>query len=398
MNHEAAADARQQSYGMKIATVVGARPQFVKAAMVSRAISESNRLPQGKHAIREILIHTGQHYDYEMSDVFFEQLALPKPAYQLGVGSGNHGWQTAEILKRAEEVLMREQPDAVVVYGDTNSTLAGALAAAKLNLPVAHVEAGLRSFNRRMPEEVNRVLTDHLSDLLFAPTITAVDNLEREGITQGVLLTGDVMHEAALEHLERASRSSTILAQLGLAPQTYALATVHRAENTDSSEKLQNIVQAFYEIGELQPVIWPVHPRTRRALVELEIPRGQKNALQMIPAVPYGDMLVLEASARVILTDSGGVQKEARWFRVPCVTLRDETEWVETLEDGWNRLAGAKKEKIVQAHSEAIASPLAREPYIAIKGHPAQAIVAQLSDFLQEERIASYKHKCEFSF
>src|SRR5437899_2722942 len=230
---------------MKFLTVVGARPQFVKASPLSRELRKHHH---------EVLVHTGQHYDHGMSAVFFTELEIAEPDHNLGIGSGPHGAQTGAMLAALEEVILAERPDAVVVYGDTNSTLAGALAAAKLNLPVAHVEAGLRSFNRRMPEEVNRVLTDHLSDLLFAPTITAVDNLEREGITQGVLLTGDVMHEAALEHLERASRSSTILAQLGLAPQTYALATVHRAENTDSSEKLQNIVQAFYEIGELQPV------------------------------------------------------------------------------------------------------------------------------------------------
>jgi UDP-N-acetylglucosamine 2-epimerase len=367
---------------MKLATIVGARPQFIKAAAISRAISAYSPLHQnGNEAIREILIHTGQHYDYEMSDVFFEQLALPKPAYHLGVGSGNHGWQTAEMLKHVEEVLIEEHPDVVVVYGDTNSTLAGALAAAKVHIPVAHVEAGLRSFNRRMPEEVNRVLTDHLSDLLFAPTSTAVENLEREGISRAVFRVGDVMRELALENLESARSGSTILGRLDLTVKNYVLATVHRAENTDSPVRLQNVVEALCEIAESQPVIWPMHPRTRNALSEIKIQAVQKNRLQMIPAVPYRDMMVLEASARVILTDSGGVQKEASWFQVPCVTLRDETEWVETLRDGRNRLAGAQKERIVRAYAEVMSSPLALEPEVVSDECPAQAILAHLSDF-----------------
>ena len=375
-----------ESLYMKLATIVGARPQFIKAAAVSRAISEYGRLHHnGGRPITEILVHTGQHYDYEMSGVFFDELGLPKPAYHLGVGSGSHGWQTAEILRRSEEVLLHERPDMVVVYGDTNSTLAGSLAAAKLHLPIAHVEAGLRSFNRQMPEEVNRVLTDHLSSLLFAPTPTAVGNLEREGITEGVFLVGDVMCEAALGHLEFGRRKSKVLEELRLAPKTYALATVHRAENTDSSERLRNIVQALNQIGRSQPVIWPVHPRTRKALEELGIKSKQRNGLHMIPAVSYRDMLVLEASAQVILTDSGGVQKEACWFRVPCVTLRDETEWVETLNNGWNRLAGARREDILRAHAKAIGSTIAPEPDTRIEDCPSQAILAHLSDFFSVE-------------
>ncbi|HEY6971224.1 MAG TPA: UDP-N-acetylglucosamine 2-epimerase (non-hydrolyzing) [Candidatus Angelobacter sp.] len=341
---------------MKLVTIVGARPQFVKAAMLSRAIEAHNHSVASREKIIEVLVHTGQHYDYEMSSSFFHTLELRAPEYELGVGSGAQGWQTGEILKRAEEVLVKEAPDMVVVYGDTNSTLAGALAAAKLHLPVAHVEAGLRSFNRSMPEELNRVLTDHLSDLLFVPTATAVTNLEREGITKGVFLAGDVMLEAALEHLHRAQTKSSILRDLGLQPGGYALATVHRPSNTDLKEPLEQIVQAFTEISKTCPVIWPMHPRARKALESFSLLPESTNGLKTLPPVAYEDMLLLEASARVILTDSGGVQKEARWFNVPCVTLREETEWIETLEDGWNRLAGSDRQKITEAFHSAIGS------------------------------------------
>ncbi len=252
---------------MKLVTIVGARPQFVKAQPVCRAIAEYNQLHSGDDArIQEVLVHTGQHYDYEMSQAFFESLQLPTPTYHLGIGSGSHGWQTGEILRTVEEVLDRERPDAVIVFGDTNSTLAGALAAAKLHIPVAHVEAGLRSFNRRMPEEINRILTDHVSMLLFAPTETAVQNLSTEGITSGVYLVGDVMREAAMEHVLIATRKSTILKRLGLEPKTYSLATVHRAENTDNCECLRSIVEAFLEKGQEEVIIWPLHPRTSKNL------------------------------------------------------------------------------------------------------------------------------------
>jgi UDP-GlcNAc3NAcA epimerase len=370
---------------MKLVTIVGARPQFVKAAMLSRAVASHNRSSAPGNGITEVLIHTGQHYDYEMSDVFFETLELQAPAYHLGVGSGPQGWQTGEALKRTEEVLLKETPDVVMVYGDTNSTLAGALAAAKLHLPVAHVEAGLRSFNRQMPEEVNRVLTDHLSDLLFAPTITAVRNLEREGITRGVFLTGDVMFEAAVQYLESAKEKSSILHRLQLQPRTYALATVHRAENTDSRERLQNIVQALTEVSEDHPVIWPVHPRTRKALESFALLPEGKNGLMTLPPLPYQDMLVLEAAAKVILTDSGGVQKEARWFHVPCVTMRDQTEWVETLEGGWNRLAGAQQEEIVQAFREATSSRMQVNPEVEDGERASEIILGHLRSFAAEK-------------
>ncbi len=332
--------------GVKVVDVVGARPQFIKVAPILKAIQRHNeRHPDSP--IHEMLVHTGQHYDYEMSGVFFDDLGLKPPDYHLGVGSGTHGYQTGEMLKRIEEVLLQEKPDLVMVYGDTNSTLAGALAAAKLHIPVAHVEAGLRSFNRRMPEEINRVLTDHVSDLLFCPTRTAVENLRREGITEGVYLVGDVMYDAALQYLELAEKKSCILEHLGLEPRGYALATVHRAENADNPERLQAIFAGLEAVARAGlPVILPLHPRTRKQAEALGL---RPNSIRVLEPVSYLDMLVLEKNARVILTDSGGVQKEAFFFRVPCVTLREETEWVETLASGWNVLVGCDPERIVRA-------------------------------------------------
>jgi UDP-N-acetylglucosamine 2-epimerase len=325
---------------MKVVTVVGARPQFIKCAPVSREL---------RTVATEILVHTGQHYDDNMSAVFFRELNLPAPDYNLGVGSGPHGAQSGEMLKRIEEVLLEEKPDAVLVYGDTNSTLAGALAAAKLHIAVAHVEAGLRSFNRRMPEEINRVVTDHLSSFLFCPTETAVKNLAREGITQGVSLVGDVMYDALLYNSRIATERSTILKQLRLQPKSYLLATVHRAENTDDVARLQNIVQAFTTLSAIHPLVWPVHPRTRHVLQSRGLLKTSNHTLLLIDPVSYLDMLLLEKEAKGILTDSGGVQKEACWFRVPCVTLREETEWVETVQAGWNTLAGTNPDFIVSA-------------------------------------------------
>ena len=322
---------------MKLVSIVGARPQFIKAAPVSRVWRQTHT---------EILIHTGQHYDEEMSAVFFRELNIPEPDYNLAVGSGPHGRQTGQMLARIEEVLLKEQPGGVLVYGDTNSILAGALAAVKLHIPVAHVEAGLRSFNRTMPEEHNRVLTDHCADLLFCPTQTAVDWLMQEGITQGVHLVGDVMYDAVLYNVDLAQQRSTILAELGLHAQDFLLATIHRPYNTDDPKRLQNILTAFLEIGD--PIIFPVHPRTRRYIAALDADFDHSN-IKMIAPVSYLDMLALEQHARLILTDSGGVQKEAYFLAVPCATLRPETEWVETVQTGWNLLVNADVEQIVRA-------------------------------------------------
>lgn len=322
---------------MKIASVVGARPNFVKLAPVSREL---------RKRFDEVIIHTGQHYNYEMDKVFFDDMGIPSPNYHLGVGSGNHGYQTGEMLKRIEEILLEETPDAVLVFGDTNSTLAGALAAAKLHIKVAHVEAGLRSYNRLMPEEINRVLVDHCSDLLLCPTITAVENLLKEGVTQGVCLTGDVMVDAQRDCALIAEKRSRILEELSLEPKKYYLTTIHRAENTDDPERLKNIVEALEEIGD---VIFPCHPRAEKYLKQLGLWDGlvARSRVTIIKPVGYLDMIMLEKNARKILTDSGGVQKEAYLLGVPCITLRDETEWVETVEDGWNVLAGAGRKRIV---------------------------------------------------
>lgn len=321
---------------MKILTIVGARPQFIKAAAVSHILRKTNT---------EVLVHTGQHYDYHMSDVFFSELEIPLPDYNLEVGSGGHSRQTGEMLIRMEPILEEEKPDYVLVYGDTNSTLAGALAATKLNIPVAHVEAGLRSFNRRMPEETNRVVTDHVSQLLFCPAQQAVDNLKAEGITNGVHIVGDVMHDAILKYIGIAEKKSNILASLGLESHKYLLATIHRAENADNTSRLLNILETFSMTGET--IVLPIHPRTHKAIKLAGFSLGGN--IKLVEPVGYLDMLWLEKNARMILTDSGGIQKEAYWLEVPCVTLRGETEWVETTQTGWNILAGAEREKIIDA-------------------------------------------------
>ncbi len=314
----------------KILTVVGARPQFVKAAVVSRAIASSGRL-------HETIVHTGQHYDDDLSRRFFEQLGIPPPAFNLGIGSGPHGLQTGRMLERLEHVMKELRPDVVLVYGDTNSTLAGALAAAKLHIPVGHVEAGLRSFNRRMPEEINRVVTDHLADLLFAPTPAAVENLAREGIPpERVHLTGDVMYDAALHFGRKADEGDSPLDRLGLKPGRYVLATVHRAENTNDASRLRAIVEALSELAREIPVVLPLHPRTRASLERSSLHGCFHGGLRVVGPVGYLEMVALERGARLIATDSGGVQKEAFFHGVPCVTLRDETEWVELVEAGWN--------------------------------------------------------------
>lgn len=330
---------------MKIVSVVGARPQFVKLAPLTRAIAARNSSGVGR--IEHVVIDTGQHYDERLSAAFFRDLCLPEPDYRLGVGSASHAVQTARMLERLESALLQEKPDWTIVYGDTNSTLAGALAAAKLHLRVAHVEAGLRSFNRKMPEEINRVVADHVSDRLLCPTAVAVENLRREGVTQGVHLVGDVMADAVFFHVETARQNSTVLSRLGLESRQYVLATVHRAGNTDDPSRLSAIVSALHRVAESQmPVMLPLHPRTRKALEMLRL-GAHSPRLRLVEPVPYLDMLSLIREARLVVTDSGGVQKEALLLGVPTLTLRDETEWVETVEEGWNTLVGADEQKIV---------------------------------------------------
>jgi UDP-GlcNAc3NAcA epimerase len=312
----------------RILTIVGARPQFIKAAAVSRAVRET-------YGLSEVMIHTGQHFDSNMSDVFFDELDIPNPRHHLDVNGGGHGDMTGRMLMAIEPILVAEKPDWVVVYGDTNSTLAGSLAASKLHIPVAHVEAGLRSFNRRMPEEINRLVTDHLSTVHFCPTSTAIANLAAEGVVKGVHHVGDVMYDATLFAIERAERSSTILSELALEPKRYGLATVHRAENTDSPQQLRGVVQFLQAQVRKHPVILPLHPRTRQAASRMGV---NLDGLRVVEPVGYLDMAKLLHHAAEVYTDSGGLQKEAYFHRVPCTTLRDETEWTETITNGWNRL------------------------------------------------------------
>lgn len=328
---------------MRIVTVLGARPQFIKASVVSHAISTSN-------AVSEVVVHTGQHFDPEMSEVFFEELGMSAPEYQLNIHGGGHGAMTGRMLAAVEEVLLKEQPDAVLVYGDTNSTLAGALAAAKLDIPVAHVEAGLRSFNRQMPEEINRVLTDQLSQWLFSPTEAAAQHLQREGIaTNRVFPVGDVMYDVALHHGSRVGSSGGILAELGIESRAYVLVTIHRAENTDNRIKLGVLADALEATARDVPVVWPLHPRTRLALQELGRLEALRMHVKVLDPVGYLTMVQLEKNAALIATDSGGVQKEAFFYRVPCVTLREQTEWTELVDAGWNRLVPPESASIVQA-------------------------------------------------
>ena len=339
---------------MKILTVVGARPQFIKAAAVSRRLRAEHQ---------EVQLHTGQHYDDSMSDRFFRELGLPAPDVELNVGSGLHGQQTAEMLTGIERAIFDHTPDRVLVYGDTNSTLAGALAAAKLHVPVAHVEAGLRSFNRRMPEEINRIVADQLSDLLFCPSQVAADNLAREGITAGVHVVGDVMAEAVRAFAPSRDRAADMVGREGLAPGRYFVATIHRAENTDDPARLGAIVRAFGAIGE--PIVFPAHPRVREAIARhgIAVP---SNVRVMAPA-GYAEMLALVTAARAVLTDSGGLQKEAYWLGVPCVTLRDETEWVETVAAGWNHVVGADTERIIET-VRTLTVPATRPPLYGERG------------------------------
>lgn len=362
---------------MKILTVVGARPQFIKAAVVSKQL---------EGVCGEVMVHTGQHYDRNMSAVFFEELNIKKPAYNLGVGSGTHGKQTGEMLIKIEEVLFKEKPDVVLVYGDTNSTLAGALAASKLHIPVAHVEAGLRSYNMRMPEEQNRVLTDHISRWLFCPTATAAANLKKEGITAGVDVCGDVMLDSVLHFLKLAQsmpEKTAIFKKLGITPKNYRLATLHRAETTDGGvNAIAEIFSAFERLP--QKVIIPIHPRTR-GLAEEALQKYKFKNITLIPPVGYLEMLLLTKNAVQVLTDSGGLQKEAWFMKVPCVTLRHETEWVETLDGNWNVLSSLDKEDIYDKAMNTVIDKSARDKMPFGDGNASGKIVSVLK--LYGERL-----------
>jgi UDP-GlcNAc3NAcA epimerase len=353
---------------MRVATIVGARPQFIKAAMVSRALAGAGE--------EELLIHTGQHFDEAMSAVFFRELSLPTPAVDLGVGGLGHGAMTGRMLERIEAVLLEQRVDWVLVYGDTNSTLAGALAAVKLHIPVAHVEAGMRSFNRRMPEEINRVLTDHIATLNLVSNSAACKLLAAEGITRGVHEVGDVMFDACLAYRAAAERTGAREA-LGLQAKAFALATVHRAENTDDPRKLEQIVRGLEAVGRDLPVVLATHPRTRKALQASAI-KAEGDRLLLVDPLGYLQMLSLEADAALILTDSGGVQKEALFQGVPCVTLRDETEWVETVELGWNVLCAADAQAIEQSARRMLKTNHGSPPTIYGDGHAAEKVVGLL--------------------
>lgn len=365
---------------MKILTILGARPQFIKAASVSRAIRNFNL--ENTPSIRELIVHTGQHYDAEMSDIFFDEMDIPKPDYKLKCGNLAHGAMTGRMLESIEEVILKEMPYFVLVYGDTNSTLAGALAASKLHVPVVHVEAGLRSFNMAMPEEMNRILTDRISKILFCPTKTAVNNLEQEGFPyhttnksiQQIFNVGDVMYDATLFYRAKAKEYIS-LDTWNLEAGNFALCTVHRAENTDDPSRLKSIFQALHQINKKMPVILPMHPRTKKIIEKSSFSNLLTN-LNIVEPLSYLETQRLEMSAKIILTDSGGMQKEAFFHQVPCVTFRDETEWVETVNSGWNTLVEASTEKIIESFENRTV-PVVQDHYYG-DGKSAEIIVQSL--------------------
>jgi UDP-GlcNAc3NAcA epimerase len=321
---------------MKILSIIGARPEFIQAAPVSKAL---------RHYHTEILVHTGQHYDYLMSQVFFDELGIPIPDYNLEVGSDTHANQTAEIMVRLEQILLEEKPNFIFIRGDTNSTLASAITASKLSIPIAHIEAGERSYDRQMPEEINRLVADHLAKVHFCASQKALDQLSLEGISENVFWVGDVMLDALLLNLPLARQKSNILDRLELIPREYSLVTVHRAANTNDQQRLRNIISGLNQAPET--IVFPVHPRTRKSLEKIDV--DIKDHVKLIEPVDYLDMLLLEENARLIATDSGGVQREAYFLEIPCLTLRDETEWVETVNSGWNKLVGTQPEGILKA-------------------------------------------------
>lgn len=358
---------------MKIVTIIGARPQFIKAAMVSRAIIKHNK--EAGQPITELLLHTGQHYDENMSDIFFSQLEIPSPTWQLNIANGSHGDMTGRMLIEIEKRLIEARPDYVLVYGDTNSTLAGALAASKLHIPIVHIEAGLRSFNKQMPEEINRILTDHMSSLLCCPTSAAINNLANEGILEGVYHVGDVMYDAALVFGKIAESSSTIMNDLSILEKSFYLCTVHRAENTDNEERMRQIIEALLQIGDKDlPVVLPLHPRTKKYLTHYNLLEKLEKSMgiRLTQPLSFLDMVLLEKKAKAILTDSGGIQKEAYFHKTPCITLRDETEWIETVEAGWNQIARYKTENIIRCLHN---NPARKEINEYGNGHAAEAVI-----------------------
>lgn len=364
---------------MKIATIIGARPQFIKSATVSRVLK---RNPD----IEEVVIHTGQHYDSNMSDVFFIEMEIPRPNYHLNVGSGSHGEMTGEMLKKIEKVLIDEKPDWVLVYGDTNSTLAGALAASKLHIPIAHVEAGLRSFNMKMPEEVNRILTDRISTMLFCPTEAAVNNLENEGFRMSnyhkIVNVGDVMYDAALFYSEMSESKKSIVEKLGVSAEHFILVTSHRAENTDHKNRMNVIVSGLLNLSEKHKVVFPLHPRTQKVLESNGLMNSLKRAdnIKLIEPVGFLEMVQLLKKCKIVITDSGGVQKEAYFHGKQCLTLRDETEWIETIESGWNRLLSPfTTDKLTNIVTDMMLESSGKDVVLYGEGNAAERIV----DFLK---------------
>ncbi|WPQ32747.1 non-hydrolyzing UDP-N-acetylglucosamine 2-epimerase [Achromobacter xylosoxidans] len=359
----------------RILTVLGARPQFIKASVVSAALAQ-------QVGLAEIVVHTGQHFDANMSDVFFAELGMGAPQHHLGIHGGTHAHMTSRMLAALEDIMLSEKPDIVMVYGDTNSTLAGALAAAKLNIPIAHVEAGLRSHNMRMPEEVNRILADRISRWLFTPTNSATRNLRQEGVpAERIVQTGDVMFDVALQHGARSACMSSQLARLGLADKGYVLATIHRQENTDDPQRLGAIVDGLIAAAARRPVVWPLHPRTRQILSNSDrLARLQASRVVLIDPVGYLDMVQLEKHAALIATDSGGVQKEAFFHQVPCVTLRDETEWMELVDSGWNRLADTRSSQAITAALDEALNFVPQPVMPYGQGDAATRIAAALAD------------------
>lgn len=352
---------------MKIITIIGARPQFIKASAFSKKLASQNR-------IQEILVHTGQHYDENMSNIFFNEMGIPKPNYNLQIGSGNHGTQTGNMMIKIEEIVLTEKPDALLVYGDTNSTLAGALVASKLHIPIAHIEAGLRSFNKKMPEEINRILTDHCAEWLFVPTQTATQNLLNEGINKDKIFeVGDIMFDVAKLYANVAEKQSKIINNLSISYKSYILVTIHRAENTDNAEKLKNIFEALQILSQKYTIVLPLHPRTKKYVQELGI---STEKLHIIEPVGYLDMIQLEKNALSIVTDSGGVQKEAFFYGVPCVTLRDETEWIELVENGYNTLTPPiSVDKILENTQSMLSRPYPAPKNLYGEGNTAEKII-----------------------